>query len=110
MNNTENTVTKYIATILIGDEYHKEGEEHEFYSGLLDSVKKNGLRLEAWQNNWDESYHYYPVSIRKETYKLELIDVSSVEGGGREEEIKWGQKIGYDRVEREKHDWRDHWC
>ena len=60
----EETITRYIATITVGDEYHAEGEEHILTSWEVEAVQRTGLQLEVKKNNWgDVFYHIYPCTI-----------------------------------------------
>lgn len=78
----EETITKYIATITKGDEYHSEGEDHILTSWGVEAVQRTGLQLEVKKNNWgDVFYHIYPCTIKKIVYRIEPIEISSIEGG-----------------------------
>lgn len=103
-------IEKYFATILVGDEYHEVGEEHILRSWEIEETKKHGLRLEIKRNGWGEVfYHLYPCSIRKITYKLEPIDISTIEGGDRNNADYKPGGIGVDKIT-ENNDWENHWC
>ena len=104
------TLTKYYAVITDGDKYHKAGEEYLVPPGDLDRVKERGLKLEVWDDRFKTVYHLYPVAITKRVYRLDLIETDTVPGGDRNEYRKWGDTIGYDDIEKESYDWRDHWC
>lgn len=112
-NLTENnTLVRYIATIIVGDKYHKKGEEFRVSEFDLENVKENGLRLEVYDEKFRDDrtvYHFYPVSIRKMTYQLTLTEVDTIEGGDRKKQEKWGQLIGYDSYDNHEYDWREHW-
>ena len=101
----EETRVRYIATILIGDEYHKEGEEHEigWWANTVENVKERGLRLHVKDNiHGDGIFHYYPVSIRKEVYTMKLSEVTVFKGGGDKIESKtWEGDHSLD--------WMEHW-
>lgn len=104
------TLVRYIATILMGDEYHKEGEEHILSSWEIENTKKYGLRLQVSENNrWQTFYHLYPCSIRKITYKITPIEIETVEGGDRSNPMLYKSKgIGIDWTGPE-YDWTEHW-
>lgn len=104
------TLTRYYAVITTGDEYHPEGERHLVSPVDIDRVKKQGLCLEVLNDCHKTVYHLYPVAITKNTYRLDLIETETVPGGDRNEYRSWGQTIGYDRLDKDDHDWRDHWC
>jgi len=96
-------VVKYFATITVGDDCHQVGEVHEVDRWHIDYTKNYGLKLKIGENDFAEAYyHIYPCTIRKEVYRLELVEAESCDGGNRD------GKIGYDRDERES-DWRDRW-
>ena len=78
-------------------------------SGFLDDVKEHGLRLKVRENKWDTIYHFYPVYIKKKVYRLDLIEIESMPGGDRDKYRKWGETIGYDKVDKEEYDWKEHW-
>lgn len=102
--------TEFIATITVGDEYHKVGEEHTLSSWEIESTKEQGLKLKVKTNSWgDTFYHLYPCSIRKVTYKLEPVEIATVEGGDRKNVDYKPGDIGFDKTERD-YDWKDHWC
>ena len=48
----KDTITKYIATITMGDEYHKEGEEHLVSENLVERTQQSGLELEVGENKF----------------------------------------------------------
>ena len=106
------TITRYIATILVGDKYHKEGEEHVISEWNLDKTKSYGLRLEVEERKGiDECtiYHLYPCSLRKVVYELNPIEETPIEGGDRDHFEKTGcGKIGFDIWEPQK-DWTERW-
>lgn len=103
------TITRYFATIKVGDEYHKEGEVHRIAEYELEGVKERGIRLEINSDRWRTVYHYYPVNIIKKVYRLDLIETATVEGGNRDMYRKWGETIGHDYQDNESYDWKDHW-
>ncbi len=103
------TITRYFVTIKVGDEYHKEGETYRIAEYELEDVKEHGIRLEVSKDRWKTFYHYYPVHISKKVYRLDLISSETVEGGDREKYRSWGETIGYDSVDNETYDWKDHW-
>ena len=105
-----NTIERYIATITVGDECHKVGEEHKLAPWDIDRTKEIGLKLQIDENVWgDKYYHLYPCTIRKETYRLELINTEDVPGGDRMNVSYRKGEIAYDR-EDAPYDWKDHWC
>lgn len=105
----EETIIRYIATITVGDEFHKEGEEHAVSSWEVGRTQKEGLRLKLFENNWgDTFYNLYPCSIRKTVYKLEPIEISTIEGGDRMNCDYCKGEIACDRDDSER-DWREHW-
>lgn len=96
------TITRYIATITKGDEYHKEGEEHPVMEHLVEQTQKDGLKLDVNEDRWGTVYyHLYPCTIRKVVYNLEPIEITSLPGCEKE-------SIGYDRWDPE-YDWKEHW-
>lgn len=104
--------TKYICTILVGDEYHQDGEEHVISEWNVEKTQKYGLRLEVEEPTptRDRSiYHLYPCSIKKVTYLLQPIDIVDIEGGDRDYKNKTYDIIGYDRWEYDDYDWTQHW-
>ena len=108
----DNTLVRYIATIIVGDEYHKEGEEFRISEFDLENVKESGLRLEIYDEGFRDDitvYHFYPVSIRKMTYQLTLTEVDTIEGGDRKEKAKYEGIIGYDSYDHHEYDWKEHW-
>ena len=80
----ESIVTKYFATILAGDEYHKAGESYEIDD--VEQVQIDGLRLKIEVNNIS-FYHLYPCYISKHTYALSPIEITTIQGGGRDSKI-----------------------
>ena len=72
-------------------------------SGFLDDVKEHGLRLKVRENKWDTIYHFYPVYIKKKVYRLDLIEIESMPGGDRDKYRKWGETIGYDKVDKKEY-------
>ena len=106
----ENIMVRYIATITVGDELHSIGEEHIIDSWKLENVKKEGLKLKTFENNWGDSfYNLYPCTIRKITYRLEPIEIETIEGGDRMNcDYKKGE-IGCDK-DKAPYDWKEHWC
>ena len=104
--------TKYICTILVGDEYHQEGEEHVISEWELDKTKSYALRIEVESRKGIDKckiYHLYPCSIKKVTYLLQPIDIVAIEGGDRDYKNKTYDIIGYDRWEYDDYDWTQHW-
>ena len=84
MSAENNTLVRYIATILVGDDLHAQGEEHTLSSWEVEPTQKHGLKLKTIENNWgDTFYNLYPCTIKKITYKLEPIEISTIEGGDR---------------------------
>ena len=100
----ENTITRYIATITKGDEYHNEGEEHSVMEHLVEKTQKYGLSLEVDRDRWNTIYYrLYPCAIRKIVYRLEPIEIMSLPGCER-------KNIGYDRHDlSDPNDWMEHW-
>lgn len=103
------TITKYYAVVKEGDEHHKAGEVCPIAEYQLDDVKKRGIRLKVSEDRWRTCYHYYPVYITKKVYRLDLIEVETLEGGNRDEYRKWGETIGRDYHDNETSDWKDRW-
>lgn len=101
---------KYIATIIVGDEYHKEGEEHTLSRWEVDKTKIYGLKLKVNEDTFGTIYyHLYPCSIRKITYKLTPIEIETIKGGDRSNPMLYKpNEIGYDYIEPES-DWKEHW-
>lgn len=98
----DNTITRYIATITKGDEYYKEGEEHYVMKHLVEETQKYGLKLQTKEDNWgDTYYHLYPCTIRKVVYRLDPIEITSLQGCERKD-------IGYDSYRKEC-DWKERW-
>ena len=104
----EKTLTRYIATILLGDKYHKEGEEHIVSEYNIDKIKGEGLRIIVKEDRYKTVWHLYPVSLKKCVYRLEPISEEPIEGGDRDYQNRYSNKIGYDWRE-EEYDWREHW-
>lgn len=105
----DDILTRYIATIIVGDELHKEGEEHIISSWEVEPTQKHGLKLKTFENGWGETfYNLYPCTIKKLTYKLEPIEILTIEGGDRMNcSYKKGQ-IGCNKDEA-PYDWKEHW-
>lgn len=106
------TLTRYIATILVGDEYHKAGEEHIVGQYAIENTKKYGLSLEV-EGKWRDEvrHHLYPVSIRKCVYRLDLIEIETVEGGDRSDPMLYKHgEVGLEVDDLHDYDWKDHWC
>lgn len=101
---------KYIATIIVGDEYHKEGEEHTLSRFEVDKTKMYGLKLKVNEDKYGSTfYHLYPCSIRKITYKLTPIEIETIKGGDRSNPILYKPNgIGVDSTEPD-YDWKEHW-
>ena len=100
------TIVKYIATILVGDEYHSKGEEHEIglWANEVEKVKERGMRIQITEKGREDLFHFYPVSIRKETYELQLVDAENIEGGYNK------GRITHDIFKHDDHnDWMDRW-
>ena len=112
LNMKENeTMTVYVATILDGDKYHKAGEEFDVCKWQLDDVKENGLRLPIEDNEFRKDYHFYhwyPVSICKKTYRLDLIEMESIPGGDRKNN-PYEPIIKVDYVDVTDRDWKERW-
>lgn len=103
-------IERYIATILVGDEYHAAGETHIIASYELENTKKCGLRLRVKEGRDRTIYHLYPVSITKKVYRLDLIETSTIEGGDRKNPMLYKHgDVGVDYLEYNDHDWKDRW-
>ena len=107
----EKTVTKYIATITVGDEYHKAGEEHVIFEHTLKDVQEQGLRLEVWKDNTRIYYHMYPCTLRKVVYAFEEKEITTLKGGDRSNPCLYNHGgIGVDYHDLgDKNDWMDRW-
>ena len=99
----EETITRYTATITKGDEYHSEGEEHRLWENEVEYTQKYGLRLETEEDNFGVTYyHLYPCTIKKIVFRLEPIEITTLEGGNRKD-------IGFDSEDNGDYDWKEHW-
>lgn len=93
----------------MGDEQHPTGEEHVLLSWEVERTQKEGIKLKISEDNWgDVYYHLYPCAIRKVVYKLEPIEITTIEGGDRTNCDCWRGKIGMDKDDA-PYDWKEHW-
>lgn len=100
----EDTVVKYTATITVGDEYHKIGEIFEIFESRVESIKKEGLKLQVDKDGFGVVYyHIYPCYITKTVYKMAPTEVTTFPAGDPN-----GQ-IGFDQADFGDHDWKDRW-
>lgn len=89
-------IEMYFATILVGDKYHQEGEEIRISEFDLEGIKNKGLRLRIENKEFREDigvWHWYPVAISKKVYRLDLIEVQTLEGGDRSNRPSWENVI-----------------
>ena len=101
-NENSDKMTRYYATILVGDEYHKVGEQHTLSPYDLEYTKANGLKLKVEDGDFNiEYYRIYPCSVQVLTYKMTLIESTSFVCGGGE--------IKKEKVDFGDHDWKDRW-
>ena len=101
----KDTITKYIATITMGDEYHKEGEEHIVSENLVERTQQGGLELEVGENKFLNItyYHYYPCTLKKVVYRLDPIEITPFPGYDN-------KYVGYGSYDySDPNDWQDHW-
>ena len=85
-------IEMYFATILVGDEYHQVGEEIRISEFDLEGIRNKGLRLRIEDPKFRDDigvWHWYPASIRKKVYRLDLIEVQTMEGGDRSDRPSW---------------------
>lgn len=100
--NENDIIEMYFATILVGDEYHKEGETFKIDEAFVKEVQENGLRLRIENPNFRDDvsvWHWYPVSICKKVYRLDLIEVQTMEGGDRSDRPGWESLIKHESID-----------
>ena len=104
-------LTKYIATITLGDNLHEEGEEHEIQPWNLYYTQKFGLKLLESEGSLGAHFRLYPCKIKKVVYRLEPIEITTIEGGDRLNDEIYGYKgkVGRDYEDYSDHDWYDRW-
>jgi len=96
------TIEMYFVKLLVGDEYHKEGEVFKIDKEYVKDIQARGLRLKIENPEFRDDvgvWHWYPVTIVKKTYRLDLIETQTVDGGDRSNRPGWEDEIKHESID-----------
>ena len=102
MESNTNTLTRYYATITVGDGFHQVGERHLVHQSDLDEIAKNGVRLRIGETDDVVTWHHYPCYVTKEVYRLDLISVETLAGNAN-------GIITKEHIDYSTDNWQDRW-